>query len=144
MLIALAVALFIIEAHTGTMILVAGGIVALIIGLLFLINGSITNSDSGLAIVVILIVAFVAFATWRVVQIHRRRATTGREGLVGKIAVVRERLNPNGTVFLEGELWSAQSESGLVEVGQEVVVTWVDGLQLYVTKHSVETYTKVR
>ncbi len=64
--------------------------------------------DPGLiATVVILIAGFVAFAVWRIVKGHRRQATTGRDELIGKTVVVKETLEPEGTVFLEGERWSA-------------------------------------
>jgi membrane-bound serine protease (ClpP class) len=58
--------------------------------------------------------------------------------LIGKTAAVKEALKPEGTVFLEGECWSAISESGPVKPGEEVVITKVDGLKLYVTKKEKE------
>ena len=41
---------------------------------------------------------------------------------------------PKGTVFVQGEQWTAISEKGRVDPGQEVIITKVDGLKLYVTK----------
>ena len=63
-----------------------------------------------------------------------RRSVTGREGLVGKTAIARTPLSPRGTVFVEGENWTAVSEEGRVEVGEEVVVTGVNNLVLSVVK----------
>ena len=63
-----------------------------------------------------------------------RRSVTGSEGLVGKTAVAKTPLSPRGTVFVEGENWTAVSEEGRVEVGEEVVVTKVDNLVLSVVK----------
>ncbi len=63
-----------------------------------------------------------------------RRSVTGSEGLVGKTAVVKTPLSPRGTVFLEGENWTAVSEEGQVEPGEEVVVIKVDNLVLSVVK----------
>ena len=63
-----------------------------------------------------------------------RRSVTGREGLVGKTAVVKTPLSPRGTVFVEGENWTAVSEEGRVEPGEEVVVIKVDNLVLSVVK----------
>jgi membrane-bound ClpP family serine protease len=63
-----------------------------------------------------------------------RRSVTGSEGLVGKTAVVKTPLSPRGTVFVEGENWTAVSEEGRVEPGEEVVVTKVDNLVLSVVK----------
>jgi len=54
--------------------------------------------------------------------------------LVGKTAEVKVALEPRGIVFVEGEQWTAISESGRVESGEEVIISRVDGLKLYVTK----------
>lgn len=142
LLIVLAFGLFVAEAFTpGFGALTAGGVAALVIGSLILFKeGPPTMQiDPGLiATITILIVGFVTFAVWRIVKVHRRQATTGREELMGKTAVVKEALKPEGTVFLEGERWSAVSESGTVKVGEEVTITRVEGLKLYVTKKEKE------
>ena len=87
-----------------------------------------------IATVVILIAGFFAFVIQRVIRAHRRQASTGREELIGKTAVAREALDPEGIVFFKGERWAAISEKGRVEPGEEVIITKVDGLKLYVTK----------
>ena len=43
-------------------------------------------------------------------------------------------MKPKGTVFIDGERWTAISEKGRMEPGEEVIITKVDGLKLYVTK----------
>ena len=87
-----------------------------------------------IAIVVILIAAFFAFAIQRIVRAHRRQASTGREELIGKTAIVKVALDPRGIIFYKGENWTAISESGRVEAGEEVIITKVDGLELYVAR----------
>lgn len=87
-----------------------------------------------IAIVTLILVGVFGFVINRVVRAHRKQATTGREELAGKIAVTRTVLNPNGLVFFKGERWSAISEKGKIEPGEEVVITKVDGLTLYVAK----------
>ena len=87
-----------------------------------------------IAIVVILIVAFVAFAIERAIRAHRRHTSAGREELVGMTAEVKTALEPKGTVFIQGEQWTAISETGRVESGEEVIITKVDGLKLWVAK----------
>ena len=91
-------------------------------------------SPWSIAIIVIFIVAFLAIAIIWGIRAHRTQATTGREELVGKTAVVREALEPEGTVFLKGERWRAISDKGRVEPGETVIITKVDGLTLWVTK----------
>jgi membrane-bound ClpP family serine protease len=39
-------------------------------------------------------------------------------------------------VFVEGERWKATTECGKIEPGEEVIVTKVDGLKLWVTRKS--------
>ena len=142
LLIVLAFGLFVAEAFTpGIGALAAGGIAALVIGSLILFEGGvpfIRVAPGLIATVVVLIAGFLVFVIWRVVKVHRRRAITGREELIGKTASVREALKPEGMVFLDGERWTAVSQSGPVELGEEVVVTKVEGLKLYVAKKQEE------
>src|SRR5512136_1253498 len=91
-----------------------------------------------LIIVIILAVAAVVYIVFRIIDTYRRQATTGKEDLVGKIAIVREELNPEGTVFYQGDLWTALSISGKTEPGEEVIISKVDGLKLIVTKKAKE------
>lgn len=86
----------------------------------------------GIALIVVLIIAFLALVVWRGILVHRRRISAGSEDLVGKTARVRNALQPEGTVFIQGELWTAVSEEGSVEPGEEVVITRVDNLVLRV------------
>jgi membrane-bound serine protease (ClpP class) len=138
LLIVLAFGLFIAELFTPAFgLLTAGGITSLIIGSLILFKGGAPymQINPGLiATVTILIGAFLAFVVQRVIQAHRRQAYTGREELVGKTAIVKVALDPEGMVFFKGERWTAISEKDRVEPGEEVIITKVDGLQLYVRK----------
>jgi len=137
LLIALAFGFFVAEVFTTTFgILTAGGITALVIGSLILYKGGpLFRIDPWLiATVTIGIGGLFAFIVNRVIVAHRRQARTGLEELIGKTAVVKIALKPQGTVFFKGERWTAISEKGQVEPGDEVIITRVDGLQLYVTK----------
>ena len=91
-------------------------------------------SPWSIAIIVIFIVAFLAVAIIWGIRAHRRQISAGREELIGRTAEVKTALKPKGTVFIEGELWTAISEEGRVEPREEVIVTKVDGLKLWVTK----------
>ncbi len=87
-----------------------------------------------IAIVAICIIAFLVFVINRGIRAHHRQASAGREDLIGKIAEVRVALEPKGIVFIQGERWTAISETGQVESGEEVIITKVAGLKLWVTK----------
>ena len=83
---------------------------------------------------IICVVAFIAVTTIWGIRAHRLQVAAGREDLIGKTAEVKVAMNPKGMVFIQGEQWTAISESGRVEPGEEVIVNKVDGLKLYVTK----------
>ncbi|MFC2047229.1 nodulation protein NfeD [Chloroflexota bacterium] len=138
LLILLAFGLFIGEVLTTTFgLFTAGGIIALILGSLMLFPGGspVFQINPWLIVAVVIIVSGVfAFVISRVVRVHRRQASTGREELVGKTAVVQTALEPEGTIIFRGELWTAIIKKGRVKPGEEVIITRVDGLQLYVTK----------
>jgi len=85
-------------------------------------------------IIAIIVAAFIVFVIQRVVLAHRRRVSAGREELVGRTAEVDIALEPKGVVLVEGERWTAISEKGRVAKGEDVIITRVDGLKLYVTK----------
>ncbi len=56
------------------------------------------------------------------------------ERAIGKTAVVKVALKPEGTVLYEGELWTAILDQGEADPGEEVVITGIKGLKLYVAK----------
>jgi membrane-bound serine protease (ClpP class) len=137
LLVVLAFGLFIAEVFTTSFgLFTAGGITSLVIGSLILFKGGPLFQVSPWLIttVVVIIAALFAFVINRVIRAHRRQASTGREELIGKTAVVRVALEPEGTVFYKGERWAAISNKGQVEPGETVIITKVDGLKLYVIK----------
>jgi len=88
-----------------------------------------------LLIVIVVIAAAVILAVGipLTIRAYRRQVYTGREELVGKTAIVKEDLNPQGQVLVDGELWQALSEAGPVKAGTEVMVTRVEGFKVFVT-----------
>jgi membrane-bound serine protease (ClpP class) len=85
------------------------------------------------------VAAFAALGIYLVVRTRNTPVTTGQEGLVGRLAEVRKRLDPEGFVFVEGALWRAVSEEGVVEQGEWVRVTAIYELRLTVRRIAVET-----
>jgi len=96
--------------------------------------GAFQIDPGALAIVIICLIAFFAIAAIWGIRAHRRQISAGREELIGKTAEVKIALKPRGTVFIQGEQWTAISETGRVEPGEEVIINKVDGLKLYVTR----------
>ncbi|MFQ5987375.1 MAG: NfeD family protein, partial [Dehalococcoidia bacterium] len=116
-------------------VLALGGIASLTRGSMILMGNPMFQINKGLiAGVVIAVAAFFVLAVGAIVRTHRTRQQTGREAMVGTVAVARTPLDPSGTVFVHGERWEATVDEGRVEPGEEVVITKVDGLRLRVTR----------
>ena len=138
LLILLAVGLFITEIFVPAYgILTTGGIISLVIGSLILFSESEASMqvDTGLIVVTAVFFAgFVAFLVWATIRGQTRKVTTGREGIIGQSAIVKTALEPKGMVLVEGELWTAELDSGSAQPGEEVMIQKVDNLKLYVTR----------
>jgi membrane-bound serine protease (ClpP class) len=140
-LILLAVGLFIAEYFTTSFgLLTAGGVTSMVIGSLILFSHSpgIEVNRGLIAGVTAGITAFAVFVIGAIVRGQRRRKATGAEGMIGEVAIAKTPLDPTGTVLAEGELWTAASEGGRVAPGEEVIITKVEELKLWVAKKSKE------
>lgn len=134
-LILVAFVLFALEAKfTSHGVLGIGGIVALTLGGLLLVDGPIPEmrvqwlTALGVSIPLGLITIFLMTI---VIKARRNKVTTGEEGLIGEIGVASTDLVPEGKVFVHGEIWNAVASEPL-KSGDRVVVTRVDGLQVKV------------
>ena len=137
LLILLAMALFVTEFFTTTFgLLTAGGIASLVIGSLILFSHSpgIEVNRGLIAGVSIAISAFAIFVIGAIIRSQRRSSPTGTEGMVNKVAIAKTPLNPTGTVAVEGELWAAIAENDPIKVQDEVIITRVEDLKLWVVK----------
>jgi len=140
-LILLAVGLFIAEYFTTSFgLFTAGGIASLVIGSLILFSHSpgVEVDRKLIAGVTAGIAAFAVFVVGAIIRGQRRRKATGAEGMIGTIAIAKTPLDPTGTVLTQGELWTAASEGGRVAPGEEVIITKVEALKLWVAKKSKE------
>jgi membrane-bound serine protease (ClpP class) len=75
----------------------------------------------------------VAFT--KVVALRRTKPQTGEDEMLGAVGIVRKTLDPDGLVFVHGELWRARVDNGPLEVGERVQVDEIrDGLLLEVSR----------
>jgi membrane-bound serine protease (ClpP class) len=93
-------------------------------------------------IAIVLAVAFIIFIIYAIVKGQKLKLSAGVEDMIGKEAVVQTTLDPKGTVLAEGELWTAIAEDSKIEAGEEVTITKVEGLKLWVTKKSKDKEEK--
>jgi membrane-bound serine protease (ClpP class) len=135
-LIALAFVLFVVDIKAPTHgVLTVGGIASLIAGALLLFNSPLYRVSIASVISVAVVTGlFFAFAIAKVVQAQKKRAVTGREGLIGELARARRALDPEGTVQVKGELWDATAVEGSIATGEMVEIVAVDGFHLQVRK----------
>ncbi len=130
----LAFALFLIDLKATTHgVLTVAGIVSFLLGGFILFNTPGTQVPWATLITLALLVAgFFAFAVAKVLAARHRPPFTGLDSMIGQTAEVRKALEPEGMVFLEGELWRACAEDGPVPAGARVQVVGREGFQLRV------------
>jgi len=133
-LLALAVALFILEAYIVSHgVLAIGGTISMVLGALLLVEGPPEmRIRLGTAVGVALPFALItAFLLGLVIRARRRKVVTGSAGMVGEIGKAYTDLDPEGRVFIHGEYWDAVADRK-VPAGTRVRVVEVNGLQLKV------------
>jgi len=137
LLIVLAVGLFAAEVKVASYgLLTVGGLVAMILGALMLVDSPLPELRVPVMSVLPLIVAMAVgtFLLLRLVfEAQRRKASTGAEGMVGQHGRAATDLQPEGWVEVQGERWRARADAP-VGFGQDVEVVSVDGLILRVRK----------
>jgi membrane-bound serine protease (ClpP class) len=130
LLILLAAAFFAAEMFvTSHGALALAGAAAFVVGALMLFDPAGENYQ--VSIWVALAVAgtmalLVALAVAKIVQVRRASVVTGQEELIGQVGVVRQALEPEGLVFVHGELWRARTDGDAVPSGEEVRVEALD------------------
>lgn len=87
---------------------------------------------------IVFAVAFAIFVIIAIIKGQRRKLSAGAEVMIGKVAITQTVLNPKGTVLAEGELWTAMAEGSKIKSGEEVIITKVEGLKLWVKKKEKE------
>jgi len=140
-LILLGIGLLVAELFiTSFGLLTAGGIASLVIGSLILFSGSpgIEISRGLIAGVTAGIAVFCLFVIGAIIRGQRRAKATGAEGMIGKLAIAKTPLTPEGKVLAEGELWTARTEGDRISRGEEVIISKVEGLKLRVRRKSKE------
>ena len=63
----------------------------------------------------------------------RTKRLTGLQTLLGEMGVSRTPLNPEGTVFVNGEYWQARADHA-IEAGKKVRVEKIENMTIWVTE----------
>ncbi len=137
LLIIMALVLFILEIKvTSFGMLSIGGIISLTLGSLMLFDSPVpflrVSFDVIIPVVTVTSACFI-LVVYLAIKAHRRKPTTGREGLVGKKGIAKSKIDPQGKVFVHGEYWDAVSDETISE-GTKVKVTEVKDNEIKVKK----------
>jgi membrane-bound serine protease (ClpP class) len=139
-LIIAAFVLFVLEAKFATHgVLGLGGIVLLTLGGLLLVDGPIPQMRVNLWTALGVSVPFGAITVFLMgiaIRARRNKVVTGSQGMIGAVGQARTDIDPEGKVFVQGELWNAHAPSR-VGMGEQVVVRKVEGLELEVEKTAI-------
>jgi membrane-bound serine protease (ClpP class) len=135
MLILLAIVFFIMEMKIASFgLLSVAGVVALALGSLMLFKqggpGMRLAWNVFLPTIILVSGFFVAVATL-VFRAQVSQTRTGLDGLIGEIGEVRQDIDPEGRVFVHGELWRATADEP-IRTGTKVKVVAAEGLILKV------------
>jgi len=126
------------EVFSPGFFLLVPGTVLIVIGFLMLIGVDIFSSGYG--IIIGIVVAFVAAivtvkAYSRLTSDDEKPFTTSMDSLVGKEGVVIKSADTetlNGKANIEGQIWSAQAEKGVISEGSRVRVVSSKGVHIVI------------
>ena len=139
LLILFGLVLLIAEAMTATYgILAAGGVVAMVLGAVMLVDSPAPELQLGLPFILstmLALAAIIAFLVRLAVRSQRSRPVTGRSGMLDAFG---QTLGPiaaggAGQVSTHGEIWSARATEDISE-GEPVRVVAVEGMRLTVKR----------
>lgn len=111
-----------------------GGVVAFVIGSVILFDTEMAVFRVSRPVIgglALLSAVFFMGVAGLAVKVHRRRAVSGIEEMVGSLGVALEDFEGTGNVRAHSEIWRARSETALKR-GQTVRVKALDGLTLIV------------
>ncbi|MGB8952416.1 MAG: nodulation protein NfeD [Candidatus Aminicenantales bacterium] len=138
LLIFLAIGLFILEIKVQSYgILSIGGIIAMVIGSIMLIQAPIPELRPSLKFIIpvaIGISLIFAFLIYLVIQAHMRKAFTGKEGLIGEVGFAQTDIQQGGKVFVHGELWKAEADDFIPKGSKVKIIQLSENLSLKVAK----------
>ncbi|WP_456402329.1 NfeD family protein [Persephonella sp.] len=128
---------FILEVVTPTFgALAISGVIAILFGSIILIDPDSPYGDIPLQIIIPVVLFSALFfisIAYLGLKAQRRKTPTGSEGMIGMIGKAETDIDPEGKVFVSGELWNAYSDEP-IKKGEKVKVISMEGLQLKVER----------
>jgi len=124
---------FIIPIHGA---LVVTGLALVLVGALNLIDPGqapgATINPWVVPVAALVLGALAGSSIWAAVRNRSRPVLTGIEALIGRVGVAISDLAPQGTVRVDGEVWSAVADAEPIHAGDQVQIVAVEGVTLWV------------
>lgn len=117
-------------------ILGSGGLVAFMMGGIILFDSDLEAFQVGWPVLFalgLISAGFIIITITLALRMRHKQVTTGVEQMSGQIGTVLQAFSEQGQVQVGGEIWQARSDSAL-QAGDQVVITAVNGLTLFVEK----------
>ncbi len=115
-------------------ILALGGIAAMALGMVMLIDTEVPELSIGWGVALAIVVPFAGITVFLLqlaLRAFRNKVATGSEALIDAIGSARTDIAEDGRVFIRGELWNARASTPIA-AGSKVRIAAVDGLRLMV------------
>ena len=148
LLIVIAVTLFVLEAkYTSHGVLLAGGVIAMIFGAIFLIRSPLTSGGVSLGMAVAVTLPFAALSVFLMKLVLRSRKwkqAAGAEEMLGEQGIATNGLKSGieGMIRIHGETWRAITDED-VAAGEAVRVRKIEGLKLYVEPAKTQSAARI-
>jgi membrane-bound serine protease (ClpP class) len=140
LLIMLSILFFILEMKIASFgLLSIAGILSMLLGSLMLFESDTPELRLSWQVLIptlFVVCGFFVTVAGVVFRSQVSKPKTGSKGLIGEIGVVRKSIDPEGKVFVHGELWNAVSRNP-IEKGKKVRVTGIDNLVVTVEDASL-------
>ncbi|MFQ5631074.1 MAG: nodulation protein NfeD [bacterium] len=141
LLILLALLLFALEVKIASYgLLTIAGVISMAIGSLMLFKSPenimepmVQVSMDIVIIFTLLTAGFFVVALTFALRAHKKKVTTGSEGLVDEIGEARTNIAPQGSVSIHGEIWKAYADNE-IKKGESIRVVAVEGLRLKIDR----------
>jgi membrane-bound serine protease (ClpP class) len=142
-LILVGIGMMVLDIKVTGFALTIGGVIAFVLGAFFLFRPftppepttpDVSVSPFVIAALALLTTLFFVFVVSAAIRSRNVPVLTGIKPMLGASGVARTALNPQGTILVKSEEWSAVAEDAPIQPGESVQVISADGLTLHVKK----------
>lgn len=129
---------FVLEHRTRKrLIFTLSGLALFILGSLIMFNTTSVEQVS-VPLVVTASTGMAAIFYWVSLTFSHtdQHIEVGMDTLVGRTGEARTDIDPQGTVQVAGELWTAECDTGFLAAGEGIIVIRTEGIRLFVRRNS--------